>query len=138
MGSVRRGLGLIGVLLLLKILPAACHRLAVPGTFSSFGRTMAEDPTVTISDNSRRHRYEALIGHTLAAFATYRLEGDTITFLHTETEPDFEGHGVASHLAAYALDDARRRNLRVVAHCPFFATYIERHPDYADLLAPVD
>jgi hypothetical protein len=97
---------------------------------------MADDVTVTVTDNSRRHRYEAHVGEALAAFATYQLDDGTITLLHTETEPAFEGHGVASHLAVFALDDARRRRLRVIARCPFFARYIERHPDYADLLAP--
>jgi predicted GNAT family acetyltransferase len=96
---------------------------------------MADEPfTVRVTDNKARHRYEAHVGDALAGFATYELKADTLVFLHTETEPHFEGHGVGSRLAEGALDDARNRGLRVIALCPFFASYIDRHPAYADLV----
>jgi hypothetical protein len=46
--------------------------------------------------------------------------------------------GVGSRLAKGALDDVRRRGLKVVARCPFIAAWLKRHPDYADLLADPD
>ena len=97
---------------------------------------MADTPTtVRVTDNPKRHRYEAYVGDALAAYATYTRTPGTIEFLHTRTEPAFEGHGVGSRLAVAALDDARAGHLRVTPTCPFFAGYIERHPDYADLVA---
>lgn len=54
--------------------------------------------------------------------------------MHTEVEPRYEGRGVGSALARTALDEARAAGLRVLATCPFFAGWIERHPDYQDLL----
>ena len=36
--------------------------------------------------------------------------------------------------AQAALDDVRAQGLRVIARCPFFASYIDRHPAYADLV----
>jgi predicted GNAT family acetyltransferase len=96
---------------------------------------MAHEPeTVRVSDNRERHRYEAYVGDDLAAYATYEEVPGGIVFLHTKTEPEFEGHGVGSHLAEAALDDVRRRGLRVTPRCPFIAAYIERHPAYADLV----
>jgi predicted GNAT family acetyltransferase len=50
--------------------------------------------------------------------------------------PAYEGRGVASELAKAALADARRRGLRVVPRCAFFASYFRRHPEQQDLLAP--
>jgi len=44
------------------------------------------------------------------------------------------GRGVGSKLVRGALDQARGRGLKVVAQCPFVKGYIEKHPDYADLL----
>jgi predicted GNAT family acetyltransferase len=32
------------------------------------------------------------------------------------------------------LDAARAEGLKVVPHCEFVAAYIERHPEYRDLL----
>jgi predicted GNAT family acetyltransferase len=34
------------------------------------------------------------------------------------------------------LDDAREQGLSVVPLCPFIAGYIDRHPEYCDLVAP--
>jgi len=93
------------------------------------------DPVnVEVDDDPARHRFEARVDGRLAAFASYERTDGGITFLHTETLPAFEGRGVGSRLAHAALDDARRRGLRVTPRCPFFAQYIEHHPDYADLV----
>jgi predicted GNAT family acetyltransferase len=37
-------------------------------------------------------------------------------------------------LVSFALDDARNRDLKVVPMCSFVRGYIERHPEYQDLL----
>jgi uncharacterized protein len=96
---------------------------------------MADDPeAVRVSDNTDEQRYEAYVGPDLAAYAAYETVPGGIVFLHTKTDPAFEGRGVGSRLAQAALDDARRRGLRVTPKCPFFASYIDRHPPYADLV----
>lgn len=66
-----------------------------------------------------------------------RLRGNRVIFTHTQVEPAHEGEGLGSVLAESALDDVRRRGLMAVPLCPFIAAYIERHPDYADLV-PAD
>ena len=71
----------------------------------------------------------------MAGFVTYRLRPGRISFVHTETEPEYEGRGLGSHLAAAVLDDARARGLSVTPICPFIASWIKRHPEYADLVA---
>lgn len=87
-----------------------------------------------LSDHPDAHRYEARIEGGLAGFAAYRLPPGAIVFTHTEVDPAYEGHGVGGALARFALDDARSRGLEVVVVCPFIRAWIERHPDYADLL----
>jgi uncharacterized protein len=89
---------------------------------------------VTVADNLAEARYEVWAGEKLAAFSEYELTSDTIIFVHTEVEPEYEGQGVGGSLARFALDDARRRGLRVRPLCPFIKAWIERHPDYADLV----
>ena len=93
-----------------------------------------QPPTITVTDDADRQRYEARVDGVLAGYATYELIPNGIVFLHTRTEPAYEGHGVGSHLAQFALDDARRRGLEVIPRCPFIAAYIDRHPEYADLV----
>lgn len=89
---------------------------------------------IQVRDNPGESRYEASRDGGLAGFAEYRLDGETITFFHTQVEPAFEGQGIASALVRSALDDVRARGLRVVAECPFVRGWIEKHPDYADLV----
>ena len=56
-----------------------------------------------------------------------------MVYPHTEVEPAFEGKGVGAALARAALDDARERNLTVIATCPFVAGWMRRHPEYHDV-----
>ncbi|MQY03123.1 GNAT family N-acetyltransferase [Actinomadura macrotermitis] len=88
-----------------------------------------------ITDNAGQGRYEIREDGALAGFAEYRLDAGSIVFTHTEVDPAFEGKGVGSALARGALDDVRSRDLSVVPQCPFIKAWIDRHPDYQDLLA---
>jgi predicted GNAT family acetyltransferase len=87
-----------------------------------------------VTDNIAQRRYELHVDGELAGIETYRIYNDTITFIHTEVFDTFSGRGLASHLIKYVLDDARVRGLRVVPRCPLVAAYIERHPEYQDLV----
>jgi predicted GNAT family acetyltransferase len=97
--------------------------------------TTDEAGDASVVDNPAQHRYEAQLDGRVVGISQYSLTDDVITFLHTEVDPSVKGLGIGSRLAAGALDDVRRRGLKVVATCPFIAAYIRRHSDYADLLA---
>ena len=68
------------------------------------------------------------------ALVAYRKREGTIIYTHTEVPAELEGHGIAGRLAKHALDYARANGLRVVPQCPYVAAYIERHPEYRDLV----
>ena len=92
-------------------------------------------PDISVTDKPDRDRYEISLDSQLAGFVTYRLDGDTITLVHTEIDDAFEGHGLGGKLAAGALDDIRARGLHLVPKCPFIAKFVREHPDYGDLVA---
>ena len=90
---------------------------------------------VEVTDNPEQSRYEARVDGELAGIAEYHLTRASIVFTHTEVLKGFEGHGVGTTLARYALDDVRARGGRdVVPVCPFIHGYIDDHPEYADLV----
>jgi predicted GNAT family acetyltransferase len=90
---------------------------------------------VQVADNEERRRYEALVDGEVAGASYYR-DGDGVRVLtHTEVADEFGGQGVGGKLVAGALDDIRTRGLRVRLLCPFAAAYVERHPEYAELVA---
>lgn len=91
--------------------------------------------TTEVRDVPSASRYEVTVDGTRAGFAAYRRKGDALVFTHTEIDDAFEGQGVGSALARAALDDVRARGLSVVPQCPFIRAWIDRHPDYADLVS---
>ena len=108
--------------------------------------------SITVRHAPEAHRYElvdderdggAVIGHT-----DYReLTGDSPTpeggqptardFLHTEVDDAYGGRGLAGDLVSFALADVREAGLRIVAHCPYVARWLEKHPgQYDDIVDP--
>ena len=90
---------------------------------------------MTVRDNPELQRYEALVDGELAGSLFYRAREDELVLVHTEVEEPFEGHGIGSRLIAATLDDIRARGLRMRPFCPFVKAYLERHPEYDDLIA---
>jgi predicted GNAT family acetyltransferase len=89
----------------------------------------------TVRDNPEETRYEIRDGDRVLGHADYDRSGDTTVFIHTEIDPDAGQDGLGSTLVRAALDDVRAKGGSVVARCSFVRGWIERHPDYADLVA---
>jgi predicted GNAT family acetyltransferase len=90
-----------------------------------------------VTDAPERERFEARdrdADQGLAGFMTYQLTGKIIAVTHTEVDPAYEGKGVGSALARFAMDDARARSRTVVPICPFLAGWLGRHPEYNDIV----
>ncbi len=111
----------------------ARRKLRVEGS-AQVGIGDAGDATVV--DSFEQSRYEILLGGEVAGVLHYRRHGGTVELAHTEIDQAFEGRGLAGRLAAAALADARARATPVRVTCPFVAGYLERHPEYADIVDP--
>ena len=86
-------------------------------------------------DEPERQRYEGLLGHDVVGFVEYRtVRGRRILF-HTEVDPSMEGRGIGSRLVTGVLDSIRAEGRRITVKCPFVAAFLERHPEYRDVLA---
>ncbi len=51
-----------------------------------------------------------------------------------ECHSAWKGKGIGALLARTALEYARQHELRVVPLCSFVQTYLQRHPEFADLV----
>jgi predicted GNAT family acetyltransferase len=88
-----------------------------------------------VTHQESEHRYEARVDGEHAGSAYYETADDLVVFTHTEVDDAYEGHGVGSALARFALDDVRADGRRrVVPRCAFIKGWIDRHPDYQDLV----
>lgn len=86
-----------------------------------------------VSDNVEGQRYEIQEGDAVA-FLAYRRYARHIVLVHTEVPEALGGRGNGARLAKFALEQARADGVRVIAECPFVRTYIERNPEYQDLV----
>ncbi|MEH2468717.1 putative GNAT family acetyltransferase [Nitrobacteraceae bacterium AZCC 2161] len=86
-----------------------------------------------IRDNKAQSRFELDVGGALA-FANYRLAPGKVIITHTETPRALRGRGIASTLVKGALELIRADGLKVVAGCSFVMDYLDRHPEFADLV----
>ncbi len=90
---------------------------------------------LSVVDVPERSRYEVSADGRVVGFSAYHLiDKGVLALPHVEVEPAFEGRGVASELMRESLDQIRAQGLRIVPICPFAQAFLERNPDYADLV----
>jgi hypothetical protein len=87
-----------------------------------------------VRDNKALHRYE-LDAEGEVAFANYRLTPQAVVITHTETPRALRGRGIASELVKGALQIIRADGQKVIAGCGFVVDYLDKHPEYRDLVA---
>jgi hypothetical protein len=86
-----------------------------------------------VRDNKSQRRFELDVEGGLA-FANYRLTPGAVIVTHTETPPALRGRGIASELVKGALDIIRADGLKAVAGCGFVVDYLQKHPEFSDLV----
>ena len=87
-----------------------------------------------IIKNVPMRRYELPIADGAVAVAYYRLEDGRVVLLHTEVPTEFGGQGIGKRLARAVFETLQAEGKRVIAKCPFMASYAARHPEYAAIL----
>lgn len=58
----------------------------------------------------------------------------TRVFYHTEVDNEYEGRGLATILVGEALQATRGAGKRIVPVCGVVAGYVEKHPEFADVV----
>lgn len=94
----------------------------------------ANELDIEIHDDAENHRYVVQVDGRQVGAAVYHLRGGRHLFVHTEVEPEYGGLGIGQRLVRYALDDVRLQGGMVVPICPFFVSFIDGHPEYADVV----
>jgi predicted GNAT family acetyltransferase len=89
-----------------------------------------------VVNNRERGRFELQLSDGDLAFADFHLIAGQVIFPHTVVPVAHEGQGLGSKLAKASLDWAREEGLSVVPQCSFYVTYMKRHSETHDLLAP--
>ncbi|MCV7302269.1 N-acetyltransferase [Mycobacterium barrassiae] len=96
---------------------------------------MATDKTgATTTVNQEADRFTISVDGTVAGFTEIIDRDGRRTFPHTEVDDAFQGRGLASILIGEALEQTRAAGLRIVPVCSMVASYVEKHPEFADVV----
>lgn len=87
-----------------------------------------------ITHNEQLHHFETVIDGIIAFLSYQKVNERTLNYNHTIVPSQLGGRGVGAALVKYALDYARNHHLQVIASCSFVAHFIQKNPEYADLL----
>ena len=91
--------------------------------------------TYTVHHDAAAQRFEIHIG-TSTCELVYALRGTVMQVHHTGVPGELEGQGLAAQLATAALAHARAQGWQVQPSCSYLRSYMQRHPETLDLLAP--
>ena len=87
-----------------------------------------------IIDNRQMSRFELPIDGEATAVAYYSIEDGRVVLRHTEVPFEHSGQGYGKRLAHAVFELLRAEGRRVIAKCPFMASYAARNPQYAAML----
>ena len=65
---------------------------------------------------------------------SYRQHEEKIIIEHTYVPAALRGQGIAASITHDALLEARRLGWKIVPDCSYTETYIQRHPEFVDLV----
>ncbi|MCW1923082.1 N-acetyltransferase [Luteolibacter arcticus] len=86
-----------------------------------------------VTDQPSRQRFE-LKEEGKLAYADYRREAKVLIIPHVEADPALRGRGTAGRLMTGMLEIVRSRGEKVRPLCGYAAAWIQRHPEYHDLV----
>lgn len=105
-----------------------------PEDVARSGTSSSGPADLTIVENPAAGIYEGVVGDVTAAGVVYTKVGNRVTLLATSVFPEFRGQGYATRLLAGVLDRLREDGATATVSCPFAATFLSDHPEYADVL----
>jgi len=92
------------------------------------------DPVIEIRDDPEEGAYVVDVDGERAGKAVYHMRGGRHLFVHAEIDHRYAGAGLGQKLVRYALEDVRAKHGTMVPICPFFASFLEEHPEYQDIV----
>lgn len=93
-----------------------------------------QSPAVTVVHHPDDEYYELLVDGQQAGLLVYHVIGSHLSITHTVIEQAYRGRGLSWALVGGALDDIRTKYPTVSNYCPVVSRFVEKNPEYGDLL----
>ena len=89
---------------------------------------------IRVTRDDERSRYEGRLENgELVTVIDFNRIGDVLDITYTGTKRRHRGQGFAGSVTRHALDDIRAEGWKVRPSCGYTASYLDDHPEYADL-----
>lgn len=88
----------------------------------------------SIVNNTKTSRFEVVLDDGEYAYIEYRWYHGNLALMHTAVPEDKRNLGIASQLAKFALEYAKKEKLKIMVYCPYVSAYLKRHPEYVELV----
>ncbi len=88
-----------------------------------------------IVHNHARHRFELATESGTAVLEYTEKPGGVLDLYHTLVPRADRGKGAGRALVREAMEYARAQRRRIIPTCPYVAAWLERHPEYRELVA---
>ncbi len=85
---------------------------------------------VEVRKNPEAMQYEAVKDGKVVSLASYHDADGVVTFPHTETDPEYQGQGLAGQVVSFALDDVVSEGKEINPVCPYVVKYVAEHTKY--------
>jgi uncharacterized protein len=90
----------------------------------------------TFTHETDANRYVLRIDDAIVAVVDYVINGDSISFNHTFTDPKLRGKGYAGEIVEFAVNDVEATSDRhIVPMCWYVGKWFDEHPERAGLVA---
>lgn len=86
-----------------------------------------------LEDNKEKKRFEVEI-EASTAFVEYQKNNEIISLTHTEVPEELGGQGVGSKMIGKVLSKIKEDGKKVKISCPFIKNYVDKHPEFNDLV----
>ena len=90
--------------------------------------------TDALHNNQTDRRYELKVDDHIA-YANYRWEDDILVIEFVFTPKELRGQGVASKLMTLLMTEAKEKQFKVRPFCGYAKSWLERHPEYSELVS---
>jgi len=96
-----------------------------------------EARSLEIVHDAENRFYEIREDNESAGLLIYEAQGDHYSLTHTYIQEGHRGRGLVTLLVREALCDIRSQGVVVTNRCPVIDRFIEKYPDFSDLVGPL-
>ncbi len=114
------------------------NNAALIAAFDDTGLSEGESSwELDVLNDAEHGRWIATLGADAIAELPYRFVGGRVALLTTWVDPAYRNNRVATELVSRVLDEIRENGKKITIICPVVGEFIDRNPEYADLIDKV-